>query len=727
MAEKNDCCHHDHGHHGHKKAAPPPPVPSSVREWTCPMHPEVVSSSPGSCPKCGMALEPKTFSAEEEPDTEAADMTRRFWVAAVLSFPVFFLGMPHLVPGLEVFAQSDAGRWLAAALATPVVLWCGWPFLERGAQSVRHRSPNMFTLIALGTLSAYLFSLAALVVPGAFPQTLRSAHGQVPLYFEAAALITALVLLGQVLELRARKKTGDALRSLLKLAPSTVLKIAADGSAKEVALAEIHQGDVLRVRPGDRVPVDGKIAQGQSFLDESLVTGEPIPVEKGPGDPVTGGTVNGSGSFDMVAERVGEETLLSRIVQSVAEAQRTKAPSQKLADKISAYFVPAVVLVAAAAFFIWWLAGPEPRLSHALVSAVAVLIVACPCALGLATPMAIMVGMGRAAGLGVLFKNAESLERLASVDTLVVDKTGTLTEGKPKVTSLRPAPGFSESDCLAWAFGLSQKSEHPLSAAIHEFAEAKGARAPAITDFQSVPGQGVRAKEGGRELALGRDSFVSRTRPDPDAPFGPELGEATRVFLGVDGELAAVLELSDTIKPSSREALDTLRAQGVRVFMLTGDRLAAAKAVAGTLGISDYKAGVLPEDKIGFVRRLQKEGAKVAMAGDGINDAPALSQAEVGIAMGTGAGVAMESAAVTLVKGDLMGIVRARQVSRATVRNIRQNLFFAFLYNALGVPVAAGVLYPFTGMLLSPMLAGAAMSLSSVSVIGNALRLKRAL
>ncbi len=674
------------------------------------MHPEIREMRPGACPKCGMALERATVSLEDGTAAEAADMKRRFWIGAVLTVPVLFLNM-----------RPDGGV-ISAVLCAPVVFWAGWPFLQRGWDSIRHRSPNMFTLISLGTLAAYFYSLAAILFPGGFPSVLSAGHGHIPLYFEAAAMVTVLVLLGQVLELGARKKTGDALRSLLKLAPTTAFRRAAEGTFQEIPLQDVRVGDVLQVRPGDHVPVDGKVREGKTFVDESMVTGEPVPVSKGPGDGVTAGTVNGSGSFELTAERVGDATLLARIVQSVAGAQRSQAPSQKLADRVSYYFVPAVVGTAIVTFFIWMSFGPEPRLAFAVVSAVSVLIIACPCALGLATPMAVMVAMGRAASAGVLFRNAEALERLASIDVLVVDKTGTLTEGYPRVTAVKPAKGFSEAEVLRWAGALASKSEHPLSSAISQYA---GGGAAALEAFESIPGEGVRALFEGRKLALGRDTFVSQTRPDTESIFGVEAGASTHVFLGVEGALAARLSLTDAIKTGTRVALDEMRAQGVQVCMLTGDRLATAKAVASELGIETFVAGILPEEKLSYVRRLQKQGHRVAMAGDGINDAPALSQAEVGIAMGTGSGIALESASVTLIQGDLKGIGRARKVSRAAVRNMKQNLWLAFLYNGLGVPIAAGVLYPFTGILLNPMFAGAAMSLSSVSVIANALRLRR--
>jgi Cu+-exporting ATPase len=699
-------------------AAGSPLRPRHDVEYTCPMHPEVRQIGPGSCPLCGMALEPVEMTAEEPENEELIDMTRRFRVSAVLAVLVVLLAMTERLP------------WVQLGLATPVVLWGGAPFFVRGWQSIVNRSPNMFTLIALGVGVAWLFSVVATGFPGIFPPSFRMHDGSVGVYFEAAAAIVALVQLGQVLELRARSQTGAAIRALLGLAPKTARRVRGDGSDEDVPLEHVHIGDRLRVRPGERVPVDGVVLEGTSAVDESMVTGEPMPVEKRAGDAVIGATVNATGSFIMRADTVGSGTLLARIVAMVAQAQRSRAPIQKLADVVSGYFVPAVVAVAALTAIVWAAVGPEPRTAHAIVNAVAVLIIACPCALGLATPMSIMVAMGRGAAAGVLFKNAEAIEVLRSVDTLVVDKTGTLTLGKPALASVVPAPGWDEAGLLRAAASLEQGSEHPLAAAIVEGARARGIALTRAESFESRTGKGVVGRVEGRTVALGNvtllaDLGVVATEAWEKADALRRDGQ-TAMFVAVDGALAGVVSVADPIKESTPEAIRQLHAEGVRIVMLTGDSRTTADAVARTLGIDEVIPEVLPDQKAAVIERLQREGRVVAMAGDGINDAPALAQAQVGIAMGTGTDVAMESAGVTLVRGDLRGIVRARRLSRATMGNIRQNLFFAFVYNALGVPVAAGVLYPFFGLLLSPMLAAAAMSLSSVSVIGNALRLRRA-
>jgi P-type Cu+ transporter len=707
------------------------PAPLSREEWTCPMHPEIVRPGPGSCPICGMALERRTVAVEEGPDPELADMTRRFWVSLVLTIPLLAFAMGDMVPGepLRHLVPPRLLGWGQLVLATPVVLWGGWPFFVRARLSVVNRSLNMFTLIALGTGLAYAYSVVAVIAPGVFPASFRSHGDQVGLYFEAAAVITVLVLLGQVLELRARSQTSGAIRALLGLAPRTARRLRPDGTEEEIPLEHVQPGDRLRVRPGEKIPVDGRVLEGTSAVDESMLTGESIPVEKSPGSRVTGGTVNGTGGFVMEAERVGRDTLLAQIVQMVSEAQRSRAPIQRLADRVSSYFVPAVVLIAVVTAIAWGLAGPEPRMAYALVNAVAVLIIACPCALGLATPMSIMVGTGRGAAAGVLIRNAEALETLEKVDTLVVDKTGTLTEGKPVLTSVAAVGQWSEADVLRLAASLERGSEHPLAAAIVAGAERRGLSLSPVEEFRSVTGKGVTGRVDGRRVALGNRPLLQ----DLGVPLDG-LGERadalrnegqTVMFVAVDGRLAGLLGVADPIKASTPEALNLLRAAGVRVVMLTGDSRATALAVARTLGITDVEAEVLPEQKIAVIKRLQAEGRVLAMAGDGVNDAPALAQADVGIAMGTGTDVAMQSADVTLVKGDLRGIARARRLSQATMRNIRENLFFAFVYNALGVPIAGGVLYPALGILLNPMIASAAMSLSSVSVIANALRLRR--
>jgi len=693
------------------------------------MHPEIVRSAPGSCPICGMALEARTPAGDDE-SAELTEMTRRFWVSVTLSLPLLVFVMGDMLPGqpLRHVLSSRLIAWLQLALATPVVLWGGWPFFQRGWTSVMNRSLNMFTLIALGTGMAYVYSVVGAVMPGIFPESFRAHGGEVGLYFEAAAVITALVLLGQVLELRARSQTSSAIKALLGLAPKTARRLDDNGAEADVALEQVQPGDRLRVRPGERVPVDGMVLEGRSAVDESMVTGESIPVEKAPGSRVTGGTVNGTGGFVMRAERVGSETLLAQIVHMVGEAQRSRAPIQRLADTVSGYFVPAVVVVAVIAAIVWGLIGPEPRMAYALVNAVAVLIIACPCALGLATPMSIMVGTGRGAMAGVLIKNAEALEILEKVDTLVIDKTGTLTEGKPRLVSVVTAAGLLESDLLRLAASLERGSEHPLAAAIVAGAQERTLALSAAKDFRSITGKGVVGRVEDRSVALGNRRLMDDLRLDV-GDLGQHANALRRdgqtvMFVAVDGRVAGLVGVADPIKSSTPEALRLLRV-GVRIVMLTGDSRATAEAVAKKLGITEIEAEVLPGQKIAVIKRLQADGRVVAMAGDGINDAPALAQAQVGVAMGTGTDVAMESAGITLVKGDLRGIARARRLSRGTMRNIRQNLFFAFIYNALGVPIAAGVLYPVFALLLSPIIASAAMSFSSVSVIFNALRLRR--
>ena len=699
-------------------------------EWVCPMHPEIVRSEPGSCPICGMALEPSIVTVEEVENPELASMSRRFWVSMALSLPVLVLAMSELIPGrpLDSLVSPRLSLWLQVVLATPVVLWGGWPFFERAWASIVHRSLNMFTLIGLGTGVAYVYSLVAVLVPDLLPEALRGESGAPPVYFEAASVIITLVLMGQVLELKARDRTSGAIRALLGLAPTTARRVDADGEERDVPLAEVQPGDRLRVRPGEKVPVDGRVVEGRSSVDESMLTGEPIPVEKTAGAAVTGGTVNGTGGFVMEAERVGSETLLAQIVRMVSEAQRSRAPIQRLADKVSAWFVPIVVLISVVTFVVWSLIGPQPRLAYALVNAVAVLIVACPCALGLATPMSIMVGTGRGASVGVLIKNAEALEILYRVDTLVVDKTGTLTEGSPSVTESEAFGGFEEGEMLALAASLERASEHPLAEAVVAAASASSIEIEPAGDFESRTGMGVVGRVSGRQVGVGNSRLMDELGIDMEPAAGrlEELRTMGRtvVLVGIDGSLAGLIGIADPIKPTAAEAIRDLHAEGLDIVMLTGDNRAAAEAVAAELGIDEVVAELLPEEKAETVARLEDEGRIVAMAGDGINDAPALALASVGIAMGTGTDVAMESAGVTLIKGDLTGIVRARRLSRAVMRNIRQNLVFAFGYNTLGVPIAAGVLYPVFGLLLSPMIASAAMSLSSVSVIGNALRLR---
>ena len=708
-----------------------PPTPDTRIEYLCPMHPEIVRPAPGSCPICGMALEPRTAAVEEEENPELVLMTRRFWISVALTIPVLILGMSDLIPGQPVqkLISTRAIEWFELLLATPVVVWAGWPFFERGWASLAHRSLNMFTLIALGTGTAYVYSVVAVLLPGIFPTSFRGMNGEAPVYFEAAAAITSLVLLGQVLELRARGKTSNAIRSLLKLSPRTARLVRADGTEIDVPVEHIERGDILRVRPGEKVPVDGVVTDGSSSVDESLMTGEPIPVEKNVGDKATAGTVNGMGTFIMRAERVGSETLLAQIVRMVSEAQRSRAPVQKLADRVSGYFVPAVVLVAVATFILWGALGPAPKMAHALLNAVAVLIIACPCALGLATPMAIMVGTGRGALAGVLIKNAEALELLEKVDTLVVDKTGTLTEGRPRVTSVIAAPGWNEERVVQAAASLERASEHPLAAAILAAARARSIGPGDVTDFYSRTGKGVTATVDGKSAALGNRALLNELGTEMRALDEPaksmEAAGESVIFIAVGGAAAGLIGVADPVKSTTPEAIEQLHKQGLRIMMLTGDSRATAEAVARKLGIEKVCAEVLPEAKGEIIKQLQKEGHVVAMAGDGVNDAPALAQADVGIAMGTGTDVAMEGAGITLLRGDLRGIVRARTLSRATMRNIRQNLFFAFVYNSVGVPIAAGVLFPFFGLLLSPILASAAMTFSSVSVITNALRLRR--
>ena len=702
--------------------------PAKRTEYTCPMHPQIVRDAPGSCPICGMALEPREVTAEEA-NPELADMTRRLWISCTLAVPMLALMVSAFLPSMPMqhALSARAWAWIEFALTTPVVLWCGLPFFVRGWQSIAHRSLNMFTLIALGTGSAYLYSVVATLVPQVFPASFRGAGGQIDVYFEPAAVIVALVLLGQVMELRARSQTSSAIRALLGLAPKTAKRLDDKGGEADVPLDQVQVGDRLRVRPGEKVPVDGTVLEGHSSIDESMISGEPIPVEKDKDAKVTAGTVNGTGGFVMRAERVGADTLLSQIVKMVSEAQRSRAPIQRLADRVSSYFVPAVIVAAIITFAIWFLAGPQPRFAHALVNAVAVLIVACPCALGLATPMAIMVGTGRGARAGILIRNAEALEIFGKVDTLIIDKTGTLTEGKPTLSSVIPQPGIEESGLLQLVASLERSSEHPLAAAIVKGAEAKKLTLVDVAGFSSTTGKGVRGTVSGKQVAVGNAELFRDLSVDP-APL-LDRAEALRkegqtvMLVAVDGKAAGLVGVSDPIKESTPDAIRELRAAGLKIIMVTGDNKTTAKAVADKLGIEFY-ADVLPQKKAEVVKERQQKGSVVAMAGDGVNDAPALAQADIGIAMGTGTDVAMEAGGITLLKGDLRGILRARHLSKSTMRNIRENLFFAFVYNVVGVPLAAGVLFPAFGLLLNPMIAAAAMSFSSVSVIGNALRLR---
>ncbi|MDH3304386.1 MAG: copper-translocating P-type ATPase [Gammaproteobacteria bacterium] len=734
--ESNDhaCCHG-----GHDATAPVPsgdydlvPADYSGTVYTCPMHPEVRDVRNSGCPICGMALEPAGIVAGEEDTSELDDMTRRFWVSAALTLPLFVYAMGDLIPGqpLMHLVPADWAPWLQLALAAPVVLWGGWPFFVRGANSIRSMNLNMFTLIALGVGVAFIYSLVATVVPGVFPEAFRNMAGEVAVYYEAAAVITTLVLLGQVLELRARSQTSGAIRALLELAPPTANRIRTDGTEEEVSLDDVATGDRLRVRPGEKIPVDGTVAEGSSNVDESMISGEPIPVAKQAGDTVVGGTVNGTGGFVMLATNVGDDTLLSQIVKMVAEAQRSRAPIQRLADLVAAWFVPAVVTVAVITFLVWAWLGPQPAMAYAIVNAVAVLIIACPCALGLATPMSIMVGTGRGAQNGILIKNAEALETFEKVDTIVVDKTGTLTEGRPELVTVDPFGGFDEGSLLSLAASVEVASEHPLAAAIVAASNKRSLPLHAQQNFESITGQGAQATVAGKTVAVGNERLMkSLGADDPELATRAEACRQegqTVMFVAVNGKAAGLLGVADPIKATTPQAIEQLHRSGLRVVMLTGDSAATARAVARKIGIDEIHADVTPEDKISVVRELQSRGSVVAMAGDGINDAPALAQADVGVAMGTGTDVAMQSAGVTLVRGDLLGVARARSLSKATMRNIRQNLFFAFAYNTAGVPIAAGILYPFFGLLLSPMIAAAAMSMSSVSVIANALRLRNA-
>ncbi|MGA7336932.1 MAG: heavy metal translocating P-type ATPase [Candidatus Sulfotelmatobacter sp.] len=708
---------------------PDVPLASTRTEYTCPMHPEIVRTSPGACPICGMALEPRTVTSSAEENPELRDMTRRFWISLALTVPLMLIDIYQTMTGLGVQATSESGSlsWVELALATPVVLWAGWPFFQRFWTSLLNRSPNMFTLIGMGTGVAYAYSVIATLAPQIFPESLRGAGGFPDVYFEAAAAITTLVLLGQVLELRARSRTSAAIRALLDLSPQTAHLLDADGSEKDIPLAQVRPGDRLRVRPGEKIPVDGVLLEGRSTVDESMITGESMPVEKSADCNVIGATINGTGSFVMRAERVGSETLLARIVQLVGQAQRSRAPIQQLADRVAKWFVPIVVAVALITFLVWSLFGPQPRFAHALVNAVAVLIIACPCALGLATPMAIMVGVGRGARAGVLIKNAEALEVLEKVDTLVVDKTGTLTEGKPQVLGSIATPGLDPREILRIAASLERASEHPLGTAIVRGALERQLKLSEPAEFLYSAGKGIQGIVDGTPVAVGNRTLmveVGALEQSKTATFQIGPSGATQIFVAIDGKYAGSISVADPIKPSTPDAIHSLKDQGIRIVMLTGDNRDTASAIAQQLGIDEFEAEVLPQGKLEIIRKLQGQGRVVAMAGDGINDAPALAQADVGIAMGTGTDVAMESGGITLVKGDLTGILRARKLSQATMRNIRQNLFFAFIYNAIGVPIAAGVLYPFFGLLLSPIFAAAAMSFSSVSVITNALRLR---
>jgi P-type Cu+ transporter len=731
LAERADAPTSGAHSHAHRTSPPPPTnLAPSGTIYTCPMHPQIRQDHPGSCPICGMALEPEIATEATGPSAELIDMTRRFWIALALSVPVFALEMGGHLAGSPWLLPEALSNWTQLALATPVALWAGWPFFERGWASLKSRNLNMFTLIAMGVGVAWAYSVVATVAPGLFPSAFRGAHGAVAVYFEAAAVVTTLVLLGQVLELRAREQTGGAIRALLDLAPKTARLVHGEGADEEVALDAVKVGDILRVRPGDKVPLDGKVIEGRSSIDESMLTGESMPVGKSVGDKVIGGTINQSGAFVMRADKIGRDTVLAQIVQMVAQAQRSRAPIQRLADQVSGWFVPLVVAIAALAFVAWAVWGPEPRLAYGLVAAVSVLIVACPCALGLATPMSIMVGVGRGAHAGVLIRHAEALERLEKVDTLVFDKTGTLTVGKPTVVALKPAPGISEETLLKLAASLERLSEHPLAAAVMRAATDRGLTLGKVEGFESVSGKGVAGTIDGRKVALGNRALMQAIGTDVGALEAAandlRINGGTAIFAAIDGKAAGVVAIADPIKATAADALRALKEAGVRVVMLTGDNRATAEAVGRQLGIAEIEAEVLPQDKGKVVARLRKEGRVVAMAGDGVNDAPALAAADVGIAMGTGADVAIESAGVTLLSGDLRGIVAARRLSQTTMRNIRQNLLFAFIYNAAGVPIAAGVLYPAFGLTLSPVVAAAAMALSSVSVVANALRLRSA-
>jgi P-type Cu+ transporter len=723
-----------HGSQGERQSAPNREAdshdPTAGVIYTCPMHPQIRQPGPGHCPICGMALEPLVATAEEGPSAELIDMTRRFWVGLALTLPVFALEMGGHLFNLHRYIPAALSGWIQLALASPVVLWAGAPFFVRGAQSVVSRNLNMFTLIAMGTGVAWTYSVIALLAPSLFPPAFRSADNTAPIYFEAAAVITVLVLLGQVLELRAREQTGGAIRALLNLAPVTAVRVRDDGSDEEIALAQVRVGDRLRVRPGEKAPVDGSVLEGRSSVDESLVTGESMPVTKGFGDKIIGGTLNQTGSFIMRAEKIGSDTMLARIVAMVASAQRSRAPIQRLADEVAGWFVPLVILIALGAFVAWTIWGPEPRMSYGLLAAVSVLIIACPCALGLATPMAVMVGVGRGAQAGVLIKNAEALERLEKIDTLVVDKTGTLTEGKPKVIAIRPVGGGTENELLSLAASLERASEHPLAQAIVEAARERNLPLAAVDDFDARVGKGVTGRIGAQRLAIGNMQFlrglgIETSALEREAETLRRDG-ATAIFVAVDARAAGIIAIADPLKATTPDALQALREDGVRVVMLTGDNWTSARAVANRLGITEVAAEILPEDKGKVVERLREAGRVVAMAGDGVNDAPALATADIGIAMGAGSDVAIESAGVTLLKGDLHGIARGRRLSGATMRNIRENLFFAFIYNAAGIPIAAGALYPAFGLLLSPTIAAAAMALSSVSVVANSLRLRQA-
>lgn len=723
---------HAHGHHHHEKPAAKAGVTSTPGEgviYTCPMHPQIRQIGPGTCPICGMTLEPEVATEATGPSAELVDMTRRFWIGLVLTLPVLALEMGGHLTNLHMLLGAQLSNWIQLVLATPVVLWAGWPFFERAWASLVNRSLNMFTLIAMGTGVAWIYSIVATAAPGIFPDTFRAADGSVAIYFEAASVITVLVLLGQVLELRAREQTGGAIRALLDLAPKTARRVRDDGSDEDIGLDVVVVGDRLRVRPGEKVPVDGELIEGRSSVDESMITGESMPVTKEVGAKLIGGTLNQSGGFVMRAGKVGRDTMLAQIVRMVADAQRSRAPIQRLADQVSGWFVPVVILIAVAAFIAWGIWGPEPRFAYGLVAAVAVLIIACPCALGLATPMSIMVGVGRGAGMGVLIKNAEALERFEKIDTLVVDKTGTLTEGRPKVTALKTVGGFDEVELLRLAASLERASEHPLAAAIVAAAKERNLALGETREFDSPVGKGVTGTVDGKRLVIGSHRIMTEASVDLSALMTEAetlRGEgATVIYAAIDGKVGGLIAIADPVKATTSAALRSLKEENIRVVMLTGDNKTTAQAVARRLGIEEVEAEILPEDKGKVVAQLRREGRVVAMAGDGVNDAPALAAADVGIAMGTGTDVAIESAGVTLLKGDLQGIARARKLSHATMSNIRQNLFFAFIYNAAGVPVAAGVLYPTFGLLLSPIIAAAAMALSSVSVIGNSLRLRR--